>query len=319
MEPAGLIVVVLLIVGVVALIMWSKQKEEIGTIQCKRCHHVGAAKGLFVPFRGIKPVCQQCQSEDWVKVDSQPKRPTSLEATTVAISIVCPSCSAALKSNNRALGRTLNCPRCRKAITVVAVPVEAASPVVTPRGSDKVEQEKVVGDHQELQWWLANLREQWLAIAVALFLAVIVAGLTIHHFMTHPLTPEQIRSRFEDGLRHTFPHQDPWKVTKWKTEKQPKYSDQPIEEWYTVVVQRVGGRFEFTIWWWSHNTRMVLSTDLDRRTKNYVVEFDKDGTLLAKGSNDGHDNLSGTEQANLDMINTTARKLFAAMQYATHP
>jgi hypothetical protein len=58
-----------IIVIPVMLIIWSRQKKRLGTIKCKRCHHVGAAKGLFVPFRGMKPVCAKCQSDDWVAVD----------------------------------------------------------------------------------------------------------------------------------------------------------------------------------------------------------------------------------------------------------
>jgi len=67
------IVVILTVVLIpIMWIMWGNQKQELGTIQCKRCHHVGPARGLFVPFRGIKPVCQKCQSEDWVKIDNRP-------------------------------------------------------------------------------------------------------------------------------------------------------------------------------------------------------------------------------------------------------
>lgn len=55
----------------IMLIVWSNQKKQLGTIQCRRCHHVGPAKGLWVPLRGIRPVCQKCQSEDWVKVENR--------------------------------------------------------------------------------------------------------------------------------------------------------------------------------------------------------------------------------------------------------
>lgn len=64
-------IVVVIVVIPVMLIMWSKQKGEIGTIRCKRCNHVGPAKGLWVPFRGMKPVCQKCQSEEWVTVQDE--------------------------------------------------------------------------------------------------------------------------------------------------------------------------------------------------------------------------------------------------------
>lgn len=55
----------------IMLIMWTSKKEQIGTIRCRRCKHVGPAKGLWVPFKGIKPVCQRCDSEDWVTVDKK--------------------------------------------------------------------------------------------------------------------------------------------------------------------------------------------------------------------------------------------------------
>lgn len=56
---------VVIVVVPVMLILWNSQKNRIGTIQCKRCNHIGPPQGLWVPFRGIKPVCSKCQSDDW--------------------------------------------------------------------------------------------------------------------------------------------------------------------------------------------------------------------------------------------------------------
>ena len=65
---AGLIAIIVI---PIMLIMWSNQKKQLGTIRCKRCSYQGPAKGLWVPFRGIKPVCAKCQSEDWVTVQDR--------------------------------------------------------------------------------------------------------------------------------------------------------------------------------------------------------------------------------------------------------
>src|ERR1017187_6791955 len=56
---------IIIIVVPIVFLVWLSQKESIGTIQCQRCGHVGKAKGLFVPFRGVKPVCAKCHGEDW--------------------------------------------------------------------------------------------------------------------------------------------------------------------------------------------------------------------------------------------------------------
>ena len=78
-EFAGLIAIIVMefavpiaiIVIPIMLIKWSRQKKQLGTIRCKRCSYQGPAKGLWVPFRGIKPVCPKCQSEDWVTVQDR--------------------------------------------------------------------------------------------------------------------------------------------------------------------------------------------------------------------------------------------------------
>lgn len=69
MDVIGLMIVAIVCIPVV-LIIWSSKKKGIGTIRCKRCNHVGPAKGMWVPFGGIKPVCQKCGSDDWVTVDT---------------------------------------------------------------------------------------------------------------------------------------------------------------------------------------------------------------------------------------------------------
>src|SRR5690349_13493059 len=75
MEDFGILIFLVLIAVIpVAIIVWSNQKKRIGRIRCKRCDYVGPAKGLWVPFRGIKPVCQKCHSEDWVTVKSEEKK-----------------------------------------------------------------------------------------------------------------------------------------------------------------------------------------------------------------------------------------------------
>ncbi len=60
----------ILIPVMIALIAWSNQKRQIGTIRCKRCNHVGPAEGMWVMNRGMRPVCQKCQSEDWITVQN---------------------------------------------------------------------------------------------------------------------------------------------------------------------------------------------------------------------------------------------------------
>jgi len=65
MFMVGLVVI---FVVPIMLFMWGSQKKQLGIIRCKRCRHEGTAKGMWVPFRGIKPVCQKCQSEDWETV-----------------------------------------------------------------------------------------------------------------------------------------------------------------------------------------------------------------------------------------------------------
>lgn len=70
-EFIGLAWALAIVVIPIMLITWNKQKKQIGTIRCKRCNHVGPSKGLFVPFRGMKPVCEKCQSDDWTTVQEE--------------------------------------------------------------------------------------------------------------------------------------------------------------------------------------------------------------------------------------------------------
>jgi hypothetical protein len=53
----------------IAMVVWSGKRQQIGTIRCRRCNQTGPAKGQWTPFHGIKPVCQKCDSEDWVASD----------------------------------------------------------------------------------------------------------------------------------------------------------------------------------------------------------------------------------------------------------
>lgn len=52
----------------VMFLAWSAKKRKLGTIRCKRCNYVGAAKGAWQIGRGIVPVCKNCQGSDWVVV-----------------------------------------------------------------------------------------------------------------------------------------------------------------------------------------------------------------------------------------------------------
>jgi DNA-directed RNA polymerase subunit RPC12/RpoP len=61
------------------LIMWSQQKNQIGTIRCKRCNHVEPAKGQWGPFRGIRPVCTKCGSEVWITIEQREEVPERAE------------------------------------------------------------------------------------------------------------------------------------------------------------------------------------------------------------------------------------------------
>lgn len=67
----GLSLTILLTIAVSTAIA-KGQGERIGQIQCKRCGHIGPAKGQFVPFRGNQLVCGNCGSLDWQKVDNTP-------------------------------------------------------------------------------------------------------------------------------------------------------------------------------------------------------------------------------------------------------
>lgn len=65
---AGLIAIIII---PIMLIMRSNQQRQLGTIRRKRCSYQGPAKGQWVPFRGAKPVCAKCQSEDWVTIQDR--------------------------------------------------------------------------------------------------------------------------------------------------------------------------------------------------------------------------------------------------------
>jgi hypothetical protein len=62
------IVVFAAVVTVLRLIRWHRQKQALGTIACQRCRHGGPPRGLWQPFRGIRPVCAVCDGDDWVTV-----------------------------------------------------------------------------------------------------------------------------------------------------------------------------------------------------------------------------------------------------------
>ena len=73
MDFFALATLVLIVVIPVAIAMWAHQKKQLGTIRCRRCRHEGPASGQFVPFRGIRPACGKCGSEDWEKIgDGEP-------------------------------------------------------------------------------------------------------------------------------------------------------------------------------------------------------------------------------------------------------
>jgi len=69
MEPDGLGLVIgffILCIGIVLLVLWPIFKwQSIGPIKCKRCKFVGLPKNKCVPFKGDKPVCARCESDDW--------------------------------------------------------------------------------------------------------------------------------------------------------------------------------------------------------------------------------------------------------------
>jgi hypothetical protein len=66
----GIILVVLLPIFYFISMYKKRQIEsEIGTIKCKRCRHVGPAKGIGqLGSSQMKAVCHKCGSDDWVKV-----------------------------------------------------------------------------------------------------------------------------------------------------------------------------------------------------------------------------------------------------------
>ena len=52
-------------------IEWLRRRKQLGAIHCKRCNYVGPAKGSGAPVIGFTPVCPQCHSQDWVKVQAR--------------------------------------------------------------------------------------------------------------------------------------------------------------------------------------------------------------------------------------------------------
>jgi hypothetical protein len=66
-EVAVIFWLVVIVVVPIMLILFKRQQKELGNIRCRRCNHVGPAKGKWAPFRGIRPVCAVCESEDWLK------------------------------------------------------------------------------------------------------------------------------------------------------------------------------------------------------------------------------------------------------------
>ena len=85
----GLSLTILLTIAVSTAIA-KGQGERIGPIQCKRCGHIGPAKGQFLPFRGSQLVCGSCGSLDWEKTastaSSAPPPPTPSIAATLRVS-----------------------------------------------------------------------------------------------------------------------------------------------------------------------------------------------------------------------------------------
>lgn len=72
MDPVVIAMAVVVVVPLIVFV-WKRQRKQIGIVRCKRCHHVGPPKGLWAPFRGLKPVCQKCGGEDWVVVGAAPQ------------------------------------------------------------------------------------------------------------------------------------------------------------------------------------------------------------------------------------------------------
>jgi hypothetical protein len=73
--PEGTMLEIIAVVVVVGLlyegVSWLGKKKDLGTIRCRRCGHTGPAQGLFQIGRGVRAVCEKCQSEDWSTVGSR--------------------------------------------------------------------------------------------------------------------------------------------------------------------------------------------------------------------------------------------------------
>jgi len=126
------------IVALVSFCYWLKMKESIGDICCNRCNYCGPARGKLVPFRGIKPVCQKCESEDWVVMneddtaelpqqistdlddvtDTQNHPVSIIKLEDGILSTSCPYCNYELKILENRLGSEVLCSSCRRLIKI---------------------------------------------------------------------------------------------------------------------------------------------------------------------------------------------------------
>lgn len=129
MDPCTLASVIFLVCGLIAALVWSSQKKQLGKILCKRCGHIGSARGLFAPFRGVRPVCARCQSEDWVKSDEEEPIHRKPRGKPEESSMKAPrsaSCSRQVKSVPRLdepafpVKTHLDCPICQERYAVDA-------------------------------------------------------------------------------------------------------------------------------------------------------------------------------------------------------
>ena len=119
--------VVAIVCTPIVMISWGMQKRRIGTIRCRRCHHVGSPKGLWMPYRGMKAVCQRCHGEDWEVVTNTsvptedetngPSEPTTYYMENGEFVWTC-GCGHRRRAATKLAGRVAPCPRC-KARTVI--------------------------------------------------------------------------------------------------------------------------------------------------------------------------------------------------------
>jgi hypothetical protein len=64
----GFVALVLIFVVPVVVFQARHTKRKLGRIRCRRCRYVGPVKMTWVPFRGMLPVCPECDSAEWEKV-----------------------------------------------------------------------------------------------------------------------------------------------------------------------------------------------------------------------------------------------------------